>query len=716
MLPGLSGRLLEMLIDLPAEGEAGRQTAVDQLLELAQLDVGLTANVLSSAAAGGMAASTLSQAVHHLGLAELRGEVLRANLDPDSSALAAGLDMPDFWRHCISVAVAARTIAQRANLPLDLQEVYTCGLLHDVGKLAMALAMPKSYARVAAARGGGRTSRQIEHELLGFDHAVLGRRLCGLWRLPMPIQEVAWLHPHNPNTLPATVDRRLVMTVTLADHLTGVAQDGPGAGRLTGLEVETICRELGLSGDDLSAIEQALPGIVRELWRQAAAEPADGNGETVAAAATRELLRVHAELVSQAAAAEASIKAMECLRAFTANMDAQVTTSQLLLEIARTAARALSGKPVTPVIAYAMDSAPEPGDTLAACLAGDAHSFRTLPRIRVELPPPSPPGPADAAMAPVLADEHELSDWADLAACEHRALVCAGRWVGGIIYPRTAAAPAAQHALAALCDTMAMALCLVQDRSRAMLIGEQLAGASQVLAEASEALAETRTLAAIGEMAAGAAHELNNPLAVISGRAQMMRLKAATPEDRKIWQTMAQQAQRLSDIITELMEFASPAPPSPQAFDVREMLKQAADAFSSSSHVQAATAVVDIDMDACSGTACADAAQMQAVVQELIANAANAAADVSHIYLSAAADAASRTVLITVADDGPGMDQQTLARAFTPFFSAQRAGRRRGLGLPRARRYVEINRGKIWISSAPGQGAKVFVLLPMARS
>ena len=68
-----------------------------------------------------------------------------------------------------------------------------------------------------------------------------------------------------------------------------------------------------------------------------------------------------------------------------------------------------------------------------------------------------------------------------------------------------------------------------------------------------------------------------------------------------------------------------------------------------------------------------------------------------------------------VRDTGPGMDARTLDSAFTPFFSAQRAGRRRGLGLPRAKRYVENNGGRIWIRTRPGEGTTVYVQLPRLR-
>ena len=95
-------------------------------------------------------------------------------------------------------------------------------------------------------------------------------------------------------------------------------------------------------------------------------------------------------------------------------------------------------------------------------------------------------------------------------------------------------------------------------------------------------------------------------------------------------------------------------------------------------------------------------------------NAATAAQGKGTVRVTAELDEVYNAVVLAVQDDGPGMDDKTLQRVFTPFFSSQQAGRRRGLGLPRAKRYVENNGGRIWIKSKPGEGTTVYVQLPRA--
>jgi signal transduction histidine kinase len=83
-----------------------------------------------------------------------------------------------------------------------------------------------------------------------------------------------------------------------------------------------------------------------------------------------------------------------------------------------------------------------------------------------------------------------------------------------------------------------------------------------------------------------------------------------------------------------------------------------------------------------------------------------------HVAVHAAFDPYSSRVVLTVSDDGCGMDEETVKRAFDPFFSSKRAGRRRGMGLAKALRWVEASGGSIRLESRPGQGTRTVLLLP----
>jgi signal transduction histidine kinase len=256
---------------------------------------------------------------------------------------------------------------------------------------------------------------------------------------------------------------------------------------------------------------------------------------------------------------------------------------------------------------------------------------------------------------------------------------------------------------------------LTEARQDALHLSEELAGVSVTLTATQDALAEQKTMRAVGQMAAGAAHELNTPLALISGRAQLMRDKSDRHEDRQAWAGVAQQAQRISDIISELMSFASPPEPKAQACSLGELVDRATESFLSSNHPQVPRISFEKSIGEDLPSAWVDAAQMTGVILELITNAANASPEGGKIVFSGQADEIARRVVLRVMDQGLGMDENTLQSSYTPFFSKHAAGRRRGLGLPLAKRYVENNGGSLWITSKPNQGTEASVTLPIAE-
>ncbi|HUS47409.1 MAG TPA: HDOD domain-containing protein [Phycisphaerae bacterium] len=694
----------------------GEQSA--RFVELAACDPAATARLLSVAnRASQNDIATVAQAIDEVGFHSAQAAVLCciALRPSDGQAEKGGLNRQDFWHHCLAVALAARMLTERAALPFDPAEAFTWGLLHDLGKLGMLQTLPKSYLRVLqAVRLHGGDIADHERAIIGVDHAVFGRRLAEHWRLPHALQEAVWLHHQPPAALPAGSTAHRIALVNLADTIAREQRLG-FSGNLTFVQSsDDLAKQLNIDG---GAVHDVAARLAAELQRRISLLGTETAGEASLGDLARRTLeqfdRLNRRIQQQSRSLGPQAQAMEQLGALARELRPDATVSNALARIAALVARAGGGRPSreNPVVVYSICREDE--QVLAACHRGEddvpQRTFRCR-RASDDRPSP-PPGTAAEAVAEMLADPTEMGQWVDLATCSHRALLCAGRWVGGVLVsgptPRDRT-----DAIEPLVETLALSLALVQERSRAMRLSEQLSGAWSRLAAAQESLAEASTLAAVGEMAAGAAHEINNPLAVISGRAQLMCGKARSKAQREVWELIVDQTQRISDIITELMEFASPPAPAAEAIEPHELLKEAAEAFSSSDHPQAAAAEVDIDTAENVPLLRADRRQIRAVVQELMGNAAVAAGDRARIRLAAVADKSNGSVVLSVADNGPGMDAQTIAAAFTPFFSRQPAGRRRGLGLPRAKRYVEVNGGRMWVRSEAGKGTTVYVQLP----
>jgi signal transduction histidine kinase len=264
--------------------------------------------------------------------------------------------------------------------------------------------------------------------------------------------------------------------------------------------------------------------------------------------------------------------------------------------------------------------------------------------------------------------------------------------------------------LEALAAGWGLALRTAQIREEARTLAEQLAEANRQLHNAQTEILRSKTMISVGEMAAGAAHEMNNPLAVISGRSQLLAQTLSDAKGKASAHLIYEQSHRLTDIITELMDFAKPVPPSPVPADLAELIDHAL--HEAKMQVDPADRSIEVTLGDLP-TIVVDKQQVTAALKEVIDNSLNATDPTKgHITIHAAFDPYSLRVVMTVADNGIGMDEATLKRAFDPFFSSRKAGRRRGMGLAKALRWVEASGGSIRLESRPGQGTRTMVLLP----
>lgn len=669
------------------------------MFALVRGDVALAAGALAAANRTGPRVATIADACRALTPAGIRRLALRAQLLPPTHASGADIDFSGLGRHCLAVAHAAGVLAAEACPPIEPELAYTCGLLHDAGKWLLAILFPKTYQQVLdSVRLGQGDLLEAERRILGLDHALAGRRLARRWRLGEAVEESAWFSHLPLEAVPDILEHApIVKLVALADVL--VRENRMGfSGNLS------FTRHSAVLADQLNIPAAAMARAVAEAGeadREAVREAARGPE----ASRVRSLSRANAELgktcdalSEQVGALEWQAQALGRLQRLMQALPADATVRDVLTGLAHVLAEAAGGG--CPAIVYYTGT------------RGAAQALRldaTNPQAWLTLPPSASPAPDETA-PPAWAHP-----WLAPGEARHVTLSCGGQVVGGWIFPVPPGSDArVRQGIDALAPAAGVLLALAGARAAAIELGEALAGSAQKVALAQEAISEAGALVGMAEMAAGAAHEFNNPLAVISGRAQLLREKTDDELVRKTCQIIVDQSQRVSDIITSLMELATPAAPTPAPVDVAALLASAARAFYSSEHPKAASARVDIVCGLDTPLVSVDEQQIRAVLVEAITNAATAALDSPNITLTAETDEAGNAVILSVHDDGPGMDEQTKVRVFTPFFSAQRAGRRLGMGLPRARRYVQANRGRIWIQANEGEGTTVYVQLPQA--
>jgi len=214
-------------------------------------------------------------------------------------------------------------------------------------------------------------------------------------------------------------------------------------------------------------------------------------------------------------------------------------------------------------------------------------------------------------------------------------------------------------------------------------------------------------LATVGQLAAGVAHEIRNPLASISGSIELLRATPqASEDDRTLMAIVHREIQRLNVLIGDLLDYANPRPSEPVDFDldvlVREIL-QVARGDQAFAEIEASAKVAErLHLHA-------DPAKLRQVLWNLLRNAADAAATGGkHVRIEGYAR--GDDVCIVIADDGPGIPPEQVDRIFDPFFTTKRTGT--GLGLATCHTIVAEHRGRIHVESTVGKGTKMVVTLP----
>ena len=245
---------------------------------------------------------------------------------------------------------------------------------------------------------------------------------------------------------------------------------------------------------------------------------------------------------------------------------------------------------------------------------------------------------------------------------------------------------------------------------------------------------ETEKLEAMAEFAAGAGHEINNPLTVIAGRAQLFLREEQDPERRRALALISAQAKRAHEMIADMMLFARPPKPEPTLIDLVELVDGVIEEISPRAARQEIAirrvgrrVVAGLPTEPRGGGAGsgdprttgpveveADATQLTVALRAMCQNSLEAIGHEGQIEIGVHRDAA--TVRIRIADDGPGIPLEERRHLFDPYYSARQAGRGLGLGLSKAWRIITNHGGRIDVDSRPGQGTVFTVTLPQRQA
>ena len=230
------------------------------------------------------------------------------------------------------------------------------------------------------------------------------------------------------------------------------------------------------------------------------------------------------------------------------------------------------------------------------------------------------------------------------------------------------------------------------------------------LDRARSAVVRAERLSAVTELAAGVAHEINNPLTVILAQVHLLLQAQPAEELRRALDTVDHAARRAAGVVKDLTLFAQPRRAARRPCDLAELVRRIAEVFRE--RLAGARVTVELEVEDMPAL-WADPEQIYQVLVALIDNARHAMVSLhGGGTLGLRLRATHFGAWIEVLDDGPGIAPEHLHRVFTPFFTTKGPDEGRGLGLSVAHGIVREHGGRLWVKNRPDGGARFVVELP----
>ena len=638
-----------------------------------------------------------ADAVSVLGADGVRNALVRARIPKRFSQSGAGnFPLEAFWEDAHRRGIEAERIA----VHLDSHwagEAYCPAFLQDIGRPLLALLSPEQYEKAQGnAFARGLHVLEAEQAEFGADHTLAGKWLAEAWGLPRACIDVIWLHHHAPAALEGLGrTRSLLDIVGVAEHLVNRGAAGEIPSSALPPRLAERLERLGIDEAQLDAWAAAAPVARAPAARLRKNRPAQAIKPLEAPVARR-------------------YEALRGLLLDGAHGGDPVTVLNAIASAVRNAFQAPAG------LCFMVSDTPPAVD---ACIWRDLD--QAIDTIRMPLDGGNSVAEKNAVLARLLARLGE----GVRSPLTHQGLITLPMCSGGKSYGQivldfsvVGTAPSQEtvtelYRFSEICGAM---LARQNLHTEAVDKAEQLATALWKQEASIQQRLHAERLAGVSQLAAGAAHEINNPLAVISGRAQILLSRAHGEEDSKALDTIVRQSRRVTQILRDLMQFARSAKPKYESVLVSYVLHQLLASQRERFAAKGIRIVEDYEKNV--PRVRLDPQQMMQVFLNIFLNAEQAMArprgrtSNAGGVLTVRLCAHGGSVEIRIEDNGPGIPASIIGEVFDPFFTTKDVGGGTGLGLAVCHGIVEGHGGRIRIDSAAGRGCTVTITLPTVHT
>lgn len=675
---------------------------------------------------------TFSSVIEKLPLRRIRDVLLSVNVYSVSETNVKRLEFrKQLLRHCIAVGCCAKQIAEIALPQISPALAYSAGLLHDLGKLALDEVMPRSFVRINEQASEENTCIcDIERKHFGIDHTILGKRLANRWHLPEEIVLAVWLHHSDTVRISRSMpETKIAAIVQLADIIARQCNIGR-SGSYNSLDLPLAAvKRLGISDVQLEQIRGNLPDTVAqktEFIEQLLEDTVEDFSNVVQTSAVR-MAQENTHLSEENRRLQIDSNSLKFLTEFLS----KVTSKSQTIEVAEVLAALWQKFYQTGLVCIYLIPDKSVQTLEAVIVERQSKITASLLSISDE----TLLVPETLARSFEIIDASDGFDWLfeqlgvgfELSKTIALPLFSGPNVVAVLVFELRH--PTHKSHLQQRFKAVALAAGAILDMviarhkqqnyaERFVEVVAPLSNYKSVTAENAKKQCENeivtdQLLEALAEMAAGAAHELNNPLSVISGRAQLLADSEEDAVRKKILIQIQSNANQITHIVDDLISFAQPDKPKPQRENIRYLIQRAVQSAAKKANAKFNDVTVEVDEDI--KDVFVDSTQIIAALANIICNSFESYMSRTgpiNIVARMAEPNRNNWVDLTVSDLGRGMDAETLRRATAPFFSAKPAGRKRGMGLAVANRLMRLNSSLMVISSRPAEGTTVTIYLP----